>query len=696
MKKIFLILSLFLFVNIVNAQQNIDTKSTLHTSWHKFTGKVLLPSITNKLSDTVLVTWNDTVYYILKSQLLDSTYLDGIFIKKFTQQTKINRLNLTAEDTCLNIAPQGAGGTDIALNIEATMLGGNQEKGIVIKGCQEAINIIPVGGGGVPLNANSKGVVISGRDTSLTARRYSTIDSLLNKYLHVTGNVQIDKNLTVDNISTFKDTIFLPNLLPFNSDTIIVVSGNAAYYILKSSITANVDTAAIALQLGYSGSCKTAYIDTIYGCSPVIVKSLLRADSCASVGATNTRTSGINILFVGKSHTNTAGNHNVLIGDENENTAGSGNLLSGDGNINTAGSGNTICGGTNTNIAGNHNSIFGTSNTNVSGSGNFLGGDTDTNKAGSNNIIFGNYNENTAGDRNFIGGEYNVNTSGSDNFVYGDSNIVNSGVSSSGIIGHKLTATNSNTLYVNKLDAEDTIICPVIVGKSDSAAYADTAGYALLYLNDSAYATYSRHADTAAYAFTYLNDSAYANTSGNSDSLNHHQQSYYIDSSGTAQTKSGNLTISGNITLPTIATTTANDSTIVIENGILKKKVTVDITTTTLSKITADTLTVNSYMTFNGANIIAGVYTLVDDGQLILPTSTAGFGWAQMGDNAAIAQFSYTTAGVVSSSYTSGSVALTNIDATTMCIYDSGTTVTISNRSGGTLKLRVNITDSTN
>jgi hypothetical protein len=236
MKKILLFLALIAFTVNVKSQLNIDTKPTIHTNWHKFNGKIIMPNLTNKLSDTVIVMWNDTLYYTLKSQILDSNYLDGIFIKKFTQQTKVDRLNLTAADTCLNLIPLGAAGTDIALNIEATMLGLNQERGIVIKGCQEAINIIPVGMAGVALGANSKGVVISGRDTSLTARRWSTIDSLLNKYLHVTGKVQIDNNLTVNNVTTLKDTVYITNLLPLSSDTIVVRSGNALYYMLKTQL----------------------------------------------------------------------------------------------------------------------------------------------------------------------------------------------------------------------------------------------------------------------------------------------------------------------------------------------------------------------------------------------------------------------------------------------------------------------------
>lgn len=91
------------------------------------------------------------------------------------------------------------------------------------------------------------------------------------------------------------------------------------------------------------------------------------------------------------------------------------------------------------------------------------------------------------------------------------------------------------------------ISCPVIVGKIDSAFYADTAGYAL----------------------TYLNDSSYANTSGNSDSLNHHQQSFYLDTSATAQSKSGNLTVTGTLkTLRFIITDTGGaDSINISDNG---------------------------------------------------------------------------------------------------------------------------------
>lgn len=71
--------------------------------------------------------------------------------------------------------------------------------------------------------------------------------------------------------------------------------------------------------------------------------------------------------------------------------------------------------------------------------------------------------------------------------------------------------------------------------EGDSISYADTAGYAITYQNDSAYADSSTYADTSEYARAYLNDSAYADSSTWADSsvwadkLDGYHSPYFVD-----------------------------------------------------------------------------------------------------------------------------------------------------------------------
>lgn len=141
--------------------------------------------------------------------------------------------------------------------------------------------------------------------------------------------------------------------------------------------------------------------------------------------------------------------------------------------------------------------------------------------------------------------------------------------------------------------------------------------------------------------------------------------------------------------------TATADSIYVVEDGILKKQKAASITADTFQVFRTDSLYVNDFININGLQAYSGVYTLLDDGSIVLPASTAGFGTVQIGDNQALINFSWTTTGVVTSHYTNGATALTDSD-TFFCVFDSGSTVTIKNRLAATLKLRVNLCLSTN
>ncbi len=121
----------------------------------------------------------------------------------------------------------------------------------------------------------------------------------------------------------------------------------------------------------------------------------------------------------------------------------------------------------------------------------------------------------------------------------------------------------------------------------------------------------------------------------------------------------------------------------------------VDVSSTTVDAYRSDSIIVGSYVEVGGVEIYALKQNLLDDGSIVLPTATCGFGTAQIGDSQEYTQFYWTTAGVVTLVNNTANVVNTDTDAK-FCIFDSGTTVTIRNRLAATLFLRVNLTFSTN
>lgn len=98
----------------------------------------------------------------------------------------------------------------------------------------------------------------------------------------------------------------------------------------------------------------------------------------------------------------------------------------------------------------------------------------------------------------------------------------------------------------------------------------------------------------------------------------------------------------------------------------------------------------------NGAIVTNGLYnysysaSLADDAEIALPTATAGWGFVQIGDNQEWAQFSWKADGTVNLIQNSANVVSTDTD-TYLCIYDAGTGVSIKNRLGSALIVRLNI-----
>lgn len=77
---------------------------------------------------------------------------------------------------------------------------------------------------------------------------------------------------------------------------------------------------------------------------------------------------------------------------------------------------------------------------------------------------------------------------------------------------------------------------------------------------------------------------------------------------------------------------------------------------------------------------------LADDGSFDLPNASAGFGFLIVGDGEEYAQFTWTSAGVVTLISNSGTVVATDTD-TKFCIFDNGSAVRIRNRLGSAKKV---------
>lgn len=95
----------------------------------------------------------------------------------------------------------------------------------------------------------------------------------------------------------------------------------------------------------------------------------------------------------------------------------------------------------------------------------------------------------------------------------------------------------------------------------------------------------------------------------------------------------------------------------------------------------------SGFLNVSGLKIYNTTETLADDAEKTIATSTAGFGFAQIGDNQEYALFTWTTAGVVTLISNSANVVNTDTDAK-FCIYDAGSGIAIKNRLGSSLTLR--------
>jgi len=81
--------------------------------------------------------------------------------------------------------------------------------------------------------------------------------------------------------------------------------------------------------------------------------------------------------------------------------------------------------------------------------------------------------------------------------------------------------------------------------------------------------------------------------------------------------------------------------------------------------------------------------SVADEGSFNLPASSnGGWGFVQAGDGEEYAQFSYTSAGVVTLIANSTNVANSDSD-TDLCVFDGGSVVTIKNRLGGAKAIKV-------
>ena len=94
--------------------------------------------------------------------------------------------------------------------------------------------------------------------------------------------------------------------------------------------------------------------------------------------------------------------------------------------------------------------------------------------------------------------------------------------------------------------------------------------------------------------------------------------------------------------------------------------------------------------TLGGLKNWRGAFDLPDGAEEVLPIATAGFGFAQAGDNQEYALFAWKADGGVT--LISNSANAVNTDtASKFCIYDAGSGIAIKNRLGSTLTIRYDL-----
>ena len=136
--------------------------------------------------------------------------------------------------------------------------------------------------------------------------------------------------------------------------------------------------------------------------------------------------------------------------------------------------------------------------------------------------------------------------------------------------------------------------------------------------------------------------------------------------------------------------------TINATTGVVSKDTIYDITKITLSKLSMDSIVVNTSIVMGGETFYNNRQTMDDESIIIFPTSVAGIGNVSVGDGSTWAIFSFTTDGVVTLIHNSVDVDDDSATDNAFDIYDNGSGIAVKNRLGSTKYVRFNIHYSTN
>lgn len=116
---------------------------------------------------------------------------------------------------------------------------------------------------------------------------------------------------------------------------------------------------------------------------------------------------------------------------------------------------------------------------------------------------------------------------------------------------------------------------------------------------------------------------------------------------------------------------------------------TVDNTVARYDSTTGNLLQPSSVTIQDTAAAIIGYQSLADDATYALPNATSGIGYLMVGDNAEWAMFSWSTGAVVNLMIYSANVTATGTTDNKFNIYDAGTAVTLENKLGVTVTVKL-------
>ncbi len=120
----------------------------------------------------------------------------------------------------------------------------------------------------------------------------------------------------------------------------------------------------------------------------------------------------------------------------------------------------------------------------------------------------------------------------------------------------------------------------------------------------------------------------------------------------------------------------------------------VNVSGVTTDAYRCDSIIAGEYAEFGGLPTYFKKQTLLNNGSIVLPASTCGFGTIIIGDNQEFTQFRWSINGMVTLLNPTANVINTDT-ISNLCVFDSGSAVTIRNRLGSTLSIKIFLINST-